>query len=51
MIYDNGDLKNGWDGKYKDGKDASINTYIYLLHYTCADGQNYAKKESFNLVR
>lgn len=51
MVYNNEDPKDGWNGKYKNGKDAAVSTYIYLLQYTCADGKNYSKKETFNLVR
>ena len=51
LVYDNADPKQGWNGKYPNGKDAPIDTYIYILQYTCADGENYSKKESFNLVK
>jgi len=51
LVYDNANPKKGWDGKFENGKDAPAETYMYFIQYTCADGQNYTKKESFHLIK
>ncbi|MFA6059689.1 MAG: gliding motility-associated C-terminal domain-containing protein [Taibaiella sp.] len=51
LIYNNTNIKKGWDGKYEDGAEASTGVYMYFIKYTCADGKLYEKKESVSLIR
>ncbi len=51
MVYDNKDPKKGWDGKYPDGVDAAQDTYMYIIRYTCTDGQIYTEKGDVTLVK
>lgn len=51
VVYDNTNIKKGWDGKYENGKEASSGTYMYFMKYTCSDGKLYEKKESVSLIR
>lgn len=41
----------GWDGNYPNGKQAEIDSYLYTLEYTCADGKNYNMNGSVTLIR
>lgn len=41
----------GWDGNYPNGNPAKIDTYMYVLEYSCSDGKNYIKKGDVTLVR
>lgn len=50
-VYANNNPEKGWDGKYPDGKDAAQDTYMYIMQYTCTDGQNYTKKGDVTLVK
>jgi gliding motility-associated-like protein len=51
MVYNNTNIKKGWDGKYENGEEASTDTYMYFIKYTCADGKLYEKKEAVSLIR
>lgn len=51
LVYNNTNIKKGWDGKYEDGAEASNGVYMYFIKYTCADGKLYEKKESVSLIR
>jgi gliding motility-associated-like protein len=51
LIYNNTNIKKGWDGKYEDGSEAGTGVYMYFIKYTCADGKLYEKKESVSLIR
>lgn len=51
LVYNNTNLKNGWDGRYEDGSEASSDVYMFYVKYTCSDGKLYDKKESVSLVR
>lgn len=51
LVYNNTNIKKGWDGKYEDGSEASNGVYMYFIKYTCADGKLYEKKESVSLIR
>lgn len=48
-----GDIETnlGWNGNYPNGEQAKMDSYMYVLEYTCADGKNYIKKGSVTLVR
>ncbi|MFT4061594.1 MAG: gliding motility-associated C-terminal domain-containing protein [Edaphocola sp.] len=50
-VYNNTNVKQGWDGLYPNGAEATSDTYMYYIEYTCADGKLYSKKEAVNLVR
>lgn len=50
-VYDNENIKKGWNGNYPNGDPASTNTYMYYIKYTCADGKLYEKRESLTLMR
>lgn len=41
----------GWDGKYPDGRDAILDTYMYMIEYTCTDGEIYTEKGDVILVK
>ncbi|WP_118974405.1 gliding motility-associated C-terminal domain-containing protein [Taibaiella koreensis] len=51
LVYNNTNIKKGWDGRYKNGSDAAAEVYMYLMKYTCADGKLYEKKESVTVLR
>jgi gliding motility-associated-like protein len=51
LVYNNSNIKKGWDGRYEDGTEASTDTYMYYAKYTCADGKLYEKRESVSLLR
>lgn len=51
LVYDNKAPDKGWDGNFENGQPAPIDTYMYYIEYTCADGKIYHKKESLTLVR
>lgn len=51
LVYNNTNLKMGWDGNYDDGALATSDTYMYFIKYTCADGKLYEKKEAISVVR
>lgn len=51
LVYNSKDARQGWNGKFENGKVAPSDTYMYLVEYTCADGKLYHKKGSVNLVR
>lgn len=46
------DFRTGWDGTYKEQKDANMNTFYYIFRYLCmTDGKIYTKKGDINLIR
>jgi len=51
LVYNNTNIKKGWDGRYSNGSEAGAEVYMYLMKYTCADGKLYEKKESVTLLR
>lgn len=51
LVYNNENIKQGWDGNYPDGTAAPNAVYMYYVKYTCADGKLYEKKESITLIR
>lgn len=51
LIYDNTNIKKGWDGRYPNGSEANADVYMFLVRYTCADGKLYEKKETVSLLR
>jgi gliding motility-associated-like protein len=51
LVYNNKDIKKGWNGKYESGDEAMLDTYMYLVRYTCSDGHNYEKKGDIVLIR
>lgn len=51
LVYNNTNLRDGWDGKYEGGTEAGTDTYMFLIKYTCADGKIYERKESISLIR
>ena len=50
-VYNNEDMKHGWNGRYKNSEEAPSGVYMYYIKYTCADGKLYEKKESVTLLR
>ncbi len=51
LVYNNKNVRQGWDGKYENGEEAGQDTYMYLIRYTCDDGKEYERKESISLIR
>lgn len=51
MVYNNTNVKQGWDGSYEDGAAAPQDVYMYMIQYTCDDGKDYERKESITLIR
>jgi gliding motility-associated-like protein len=51
IVYNNENIKQGWNGAYDDGSEAASGVYMYYMKYTCADGKLYEKKESVTLIR
>lgn len=41
----------GWDGNYSDGRPAKIDSYTYILEYTCSDRQVYTTHGTVTLLR
>lgn len=46
-----GNAIRGWNGKYDNGEDAPLGTYMYVLRYTCTDKEIYTKKGDITLFR
>jgi len=44
LVYNNGNIEKGWNGAYKNGEPAALDTYMYYIKYSCTDGNNYEKK-------
>lgn len=51
LVYNNTNISKGWDGKYENGTEATSDTYMYYIKYTCSDGKLYEKKEALSLIR
>ncbi len=51
LVYENKNVQKGWDGNYINGEPAAQDTYMYLIQYTCTDGQMYTEKGDVTLVR
>lgn len=51
MVYDNSHPSKGWDGKYKNGMEAKMDNYMYLVQYECADKKIHIRKEFVFLMR
>lgn len=51
MVYNNENMKKGWDGLYPNGTAAANDVYVYYMKYTCADGVLYSKKGDITLIR
>lgn len=51
MVYNNENIKKGWNGNYPNGTPGASGVYMYYIKYTCADGKLYEKKESITLIR
>lgn len=51
LVYNNTNIPKGWDGKYENGTEATSDTYMYYIKYTCSDGKLYEKKEALSLIR
>lgn len=51
LVYNNTNLKKGWNGQYENGTEASSDVYMYYVKYTCSDGKLYERKESVTLIR
>jgi gliding motility-associated-like protein len=51
LVYNNTNIKKGWDGNYEDGTKAVSDTYMYFIKYTCVDGKLYEQKEAVSLIR
>jgi gliding motility-associated-like protein len=51
LVYNNGDIKKGWDGHYINGEAASNGVYMYQMQYTCSDNKPYYRKGDISLIR
>jgi gliding motility-associated-like protein len=51
LVYNNGDLKKGWNGNYINSDPASNGVYMYQLQYTCSDNKPYYRKGDLTLIR
>ncbi len=51
LVYNNKEIRKGWDGKYESGEEASTDTYMFFIKYTCADGKIYERKDAISLIR
>lgn len=53
VVYGNyvGNPSEGWDGRYRNGKPATLGVYMYYLRYLCSDGKIYTKKGEVTLYR
>jgi gliding motility-associated-like protein len=51
MVYNNGDIKKGWNGNYINGEPATNGVYMYQLQYTCSDNKPYYRKGDISLIR
>jgi gliding motility-associated-like protein len=50
-VWSTGDYRRGWDGRV-EGQDAPVDTYYYVLRYTCTrDNSTYTKKGDVILLR
>jgi len=51
MVYNNKNIKTGWDGRFDNGSPAPTDVYMYIIEYTCADGKLYHKKGDISVIR
>lgn len=51
LVYNNKNIKAGWNGRFDNGNAAPPEVYMYIIEYTCADGQLYHKKGDVSLIR
>lgn len=51
LVYDNEDIRKGWNGNYKNGTPANAGVYMYLCKYTCSDNKIYEAKGDLTLIR
>jgi len=51
LVYENTNPKKGWDGYLPSGEQAAQDTYMYMIQYTCTDGQTYTDKGDVTLLR
>lgn len=51
LLYNNTNLKKGWNGTYQNGTAASSGTYMFRIQYTCSDNKVYEKKGDITLIR
>jgi len=51
LVYENKNPQKGWDGYMPSGEQAAQDTYMYMIQYTCTDGQTYTDKGDVILVR
>ena len=49
-VFETHEENNGWDGTY-NGEPQDVDTYYYILQYTCADGSTHEKSGDVTLVR
>jgi gliding motility-associated-like protein len=50
-IFKSNNINNGWNGKYNNGDNADIGTYIYYVNLTIPNGKKISKKGDLVLVR
>ena len=51
LVYNNKNIKTGWDGRFDNGSAAPTDVYMYMIEYTCADGKLYHKKGDVSIIR
>lgn len=51
QVYESSSNSEGWNGTYKNGKEAPSGVYMYQVVYTCDDGKNYTRKDALTLLR
>lgn len=51
LVYNNEDVKKGWNGTYPSGALANAGIYMYVIKYTCSDNKNYEVKGDIALIR
>jgi gliding motility-associated-like protein len=51
LVYNNGDIKKGWNGHYINGEAAGNGVYMYQMQYTCSDNKPYYRKGDISLIR
>jgi gliding motility-associated-like protein len=49
-VFESHDIKNGWNGKYKN-KDCEAGVYVYIANITFSNGEPLFKKGNITLVR
>jgi gliding motility-associated-like protein len=50
LLFETTDYSAGWDGRFRNGKNASPGAYAYFLKFVSSEGKTIEKKGTFSLI-